>query len=253
MLGSCKTKKDSGDSDSKPSIAREYHENGAVKTETESVGGKANGLMKTFDISGNLKSVYTFKDGIRQGPAVSYFPTGELEMKMYYNIGHREGTTLWYYKSGKLFREVPYKTGKIEGIRKSYYEDGTLMSEAPYLGGYPGLGLKEYNKKGKLLTDETKIIIKQINQIERERRVIFELRLSENHPQIAFFQGDLTDGKFLNDQLWPLPYENGVAKYIVSIPSTGVLKDTYTFSVSYQSGLNDIMVLSKKHYLSIVQ
>lgn len=248
MLASCKSKKDTG---SKPGIAREYYDDGTIKTETESVNGKANGLMKTYDRSGNLNSVYTFKDGIRHGPAVSYYPTGELEMKMYYVDGHREGTTLWYYKSGKLFREVPYKAGKIEGIRKSYYEDGKMMSEAYYSGGYPGLGLKEYNKSGKLMSDGTKILIKQINKLGREGRIIFELRLSENHPGVSFYQGDLTNDQFLNDQLWPLPYENGVAKYIVSIPSSGILNETYTFTASYQSRLNDIMVISQKHHLSI--
>jgi len=250
---SCKSKSDSKDSDSKVGIAREYYEDGALKSETESVDGKANGLMKTFDRSGNLKSVYTFKDGIRQGPAVSYYSTGELEMKMFYKDGLREGTTLWYYKTGKLFREIPYKKGKIEGIRKSYYQDGKLMAEAPYFDGYPGLGLKEYNKRGGLINNNTKIIIRKIDRAAQEKRIILELSLTETHPEISFFHGDLVDNKFLSQALWPLPYENGKAKYIVSVPSSGVLKENFTFSASYQTRNSNIMVLSKKYYLSVGQ
>jgi hypothetical protein len=248
---SCKSRSKTGDTTAGKEIAREYYSDGTIKTETESKNGKANGLMKTFDRDGNISSVYTFVDGVREGPAVSYYPSGELETKMYYSKGFREGITLWYYKTGELFREIPYNAGKVNGIKKSYYKDGKLQAEAPHLNGYPGLGLKEYNSKGQLISDPTKIIVKQINQVAQNKRIILEISLSKAHPETSFYQGDLAENKYLCQELWPIANENGKAEYIISIPPSGILKATYTFSASYPTSNSSIMVLSRNYSVSV--
>jgi antitoxin component YwqK of YwqJK toxin-antitoxin module len=251
LIIACKSHNTSQNSEVNEGIAKEYYSNGTIKSETESRNGKANGLMKNYNSDGDLISVYTFKDGIRQGPAVSYYPGGELNLKMYYNNGLRDGITLWYYKTGELFREIPYKEGKVDGIKKSYYQDGKLMAEAPYLNDYPGVELKEYNNKGKLLVDNTRIIIKEINHLPAERRITLELRLSELHPGTSFYQGELTENKYLNRELWPLPFEDGKSTYVITVPSSGVLNETYSFSASYQTKSSNIRVVSRKYKISI--
>jgi hypothetical protein len=251
IMAACKSNSGGTEKEGKKEVARDYYPDGSIKSETESKGGKANGLMKSFSTDGNLVSVYTFVDGVRQGPAVSYYPGGELEMKMYYNKGQREGTSLWYYKTGELFREIPYREGKVDGIKKSYYKDGKLQAEAPHLKGYPGLGLKEYNIRGELMSDQTKILIKQFNEIKTNRRIILELSLSEPHPETSFYQGDLAEGKYLSEELWPVSVTGGKAEYIISIPATGVLHATYTFTATYPTSNSNFMVISRKYSVSV--
>ena len=247
---SCKSDKNAGSSDVKDGVAKEYYPDGMIKSETDSKDGKANGLMKNYDTKGILTTVYTFKDGIRQGPAVEYYTDGKLKLKMFYKDGKRDGVTLWYYKSGKLFRETPYKAGKVEGIKKSYYEDGKLMAEAPYLNDYPGTGLKEYNSKGVLIKDDTRIVIRETNRGASRETITLELSLSESHPGINFYHGEMTNGEYLSGTLWQLPVKDGKSRYSTPIPSKGYKMDPITFIASYETSNSNYRVIAKKYSYS---
>ncbi len=247
FMVSCKTEKNTVKDDDKTGIVKEYYSNGDIKSETESVNGKANGLMKNYGPDGNLVTVYTFRDGKKQGPAVEYYPDGKLKLKMFYKDGQREGTTIWYYKSGKIFREIPYKEGKIEGIKKSYYETGKIMAEAPYLNDFPGIDLKEYNSKGRLLKDETHIVIKATNRVVAGGSLFLELNLSESHPGTSFFHGELIQGKYMSDALWPLPVKDGKARYTIPLPSSGAKMEAIIFIASYQTNNSNYKVIARKY------
>ena len=236
---SCNTKKDSGTTG--VDVAKEYYSDGTLKTETESVNAKANGLSKNYNKDGVLESVYTFKDGTRQGPALEYYPSGQLKQKMYYNDGKRDGITIWYYKSGKVFRETPYISGKTEGVVKSYYEDGKIMSEAPYLDGYPSADLKEYNKNGNLIKDDTRIVVKEMNSKPIQGKIMLELSLSESHPGTVFYSGSLTQGKYLNKDLSPIQTENGQARFAYFVASP----EPVHFSAIYQTDNSSYRVITR--------
>ena len=249
---SCKTDKKVKTDENKPVIFKEYHGNGKIKSETEGVNGKANGLMKIYNPDGNLETVYTYKDGKRQGPAVEYYPDGKLKMKMNYKDDKREGVAIWYYRSGKIFREIPYKGGKVEGIKKSYYENGMIMAEASYLNDYPGIELKEYNSKGILIKDDTHIVIKETNRAVAGSLLYLELSLSQSHPGITFFHGELKEGKYISESIWPLPYENGKSRYTFPLPSKGAKIEPILFIVSYQTDNSNYKVITKKYTPRIV-
>jgi hypothetical protein len=249
---SCKTEKKTKTDENKPVIVKEYHSNGKVKSETEGINGKANGLMKNYNLDGNLETVYTYKDGKRQGPAVEYYPDGKLKMKMNYKDDKREGLAIWYYKSGKIFREIPYKGGQVEGIKKSYYEDGKIMAEAPYLNDYPGIDLKEYNSKGVLIKDDTQIVIKETNRSVAGSLLYLELTLSQSHPGITFFHGELKEGKYISESLWPLPYENGKSRYTFPLPSKGAKIEPIIFIAIYQTDNSNFKVITKKYTPRVV-
>ena len=249
---SCKTDKKTQTDVNKPVIVKEYYSNGRIKSETESVNGKANGLMKNYNQDGNLETVYTFKDTKREGPAVEYYPDGKLKLKMFYKDGKREGMTLWYYKSGKLFREIPYKGGKIEGIKKSYYEDGKIMAEAPYYNDNPGIDLKEYTNKGVLIKDDTHIVIKEINRPVAGSSLFLELTLSKSHPGVTFYHGELLEGKYMSEALWPLPYQDGKSRYTMQLPSIGAKIEPIIFIASYQTDNSNYRVITRKYTPRII-
>jgi hypothetical protein len=249
LAASCKSKTNIPLSEVKVGVAKEYYSDGTLKSETDSKDGKANGLSKNYNKDGVLESVYTFKDAVRQGPGVSYYPTGEVKLKMFYTNGKREGKTLWYYKTGELFRETSYKNGKIEGIVKSYYPNGKIMAEAQYLHEFPGTGLKEYDEKGVLIRDETQIVIKELNTKPINGMIVLELYLNPSRPGTTFFTGNLTDGKYLNETLSPLPFEIGKSRYNLVVPGDNSQPEPLKFVASFQTDKSNYRIITKTYRL----
>jgi hypothetical protein len=235
----------------KEKLAYEYFPDGKIMTESQTKNGKAHGLLKNYTRGGTLESVYTYNMGLREGPAVMYYPNGQLKAKMMYRDNKREGEARMYYRSGELFRIIPYRDGKIHGIRKSFYKSGQLSSEAPYSRGYPGLGLKEYDRDGNLIKDYPQIRIREINQLAMANRYILRLSLSPSQPGTQFYVGDLEEGKYLHLGLWPVSDKNGTFDYSLTISRGGFLMQTETITAVYETSLSNKAVVSRKINLAL--
>ena len=236
----------------KEDLAYEYYKSGQVKKMSQVIRDSIpHGLMKTYTPGGYLQSVYTYVEGKREGPAVTYYNNGQLKSKMLYKNNKREGLLKMYYKTGELYRETPYKSGKVDGIRKTYYKDGTLMAEAPYKNSYPGLGLKEYKSDGKPDKDNVKIIVNSIDRLAMENLYLLKLSLSSKKPGTKFFVGELADGKYLHQYLWPLEPENGVATYRINLPKGTFEMSTLVISASYQTSKSNYALISTNYNLAI--
>jgi len=250
MISSC----DSSSVDEKKAkdkLAYDYYKDGRIKTETEIKDGKAHGLMKHYSPQGTLKSVYTYNSGKKAGPAVIYYPNGVLREKRNYEQGYRHGLSKMYYRSGELYRESPYHMGKLEGIRKSYYKDGTLMATAPYKHGFPGLELKEYNSSGELLENKPRIAINPVDRLAFENKYILELRLIPAQAGTIFYIGDLKDGKYIHQELFPIEPENGNAEFIMRLDKGEFRMETLTISAQYKTDKSNYGVVSRKYNLAI--
>lgn len=232
-------------------IAREYYADGVIKKETEVKDTLAHGLMKQYDRDGGLMSVYTFNMGKLHGPAVSYYPNKNIEQKMYYTNGKRTGTTLWYYDTGELFRSIPYVDGKIEGIKISYYKNGKVMSEAPFHENLPGLGLKEYNDDGKLINDDTKIVIEEENRLFADNTYNLIISLSKPKNGVKFFEGELVSGKYIGENQTAINSNDGVAIYPFKVHKGGFRMETIIFSASYKTSKSNYRVISRSYNLAI--
>ncbi len=239
------------DTGKKEKLAYEYYPDGKIKTESQTLQGKAHGLLKNFTPGGTLESVYSYEMGLREGPAVMYYPNGQLKAKMIYRDNKREGEARMYYRSGELFRIIPYREGKIHGIRKSYYKDGQLSSEAPYHMGYPGLGLKEYTKDGELIWHEAVLKIEHIDQLALDNRYILRLSLSPSRPSTSYYVGALERDTFLHLGLWPVSEKNGHADYSFTIGKGGYLMETETITAVYNTELSNKRVVSRKVNLAL--
>lgn len=235
----------------KSTPACEYYADGKVKSVTESKNGKAHGLMKNYTAGGTLESVYSFSEGKREGPAVIYYNNGKPREKMLYREGLKTGTARMYYRSGELYRESVYEKGKLDGLRKSFYKDGTLMAEAPYKEGHPGLGLKEYNSDGELLKDFPLIKIEEINHLALKDRFTLKLRLEPPQPGTIFYIGDLKDGRYLHEQLWPIKPLDGVASYAITVAKGGFRMEVLTISARYKTDKSNYGVVLKKYNLAL--
>lgn len=89
-------------------------------------------VKQAFDADNNLKWEYTYKNGVRNGPSITYFENGQIAGEINFVDGKMEGLFKAYYESGKLKMEAIYKNGLLEGEVKVYFETGQLESLKRY-------------------------------------------------------------------------------------------------------------------------
>lgn len=105
--------------------------------------------------------------------------------------------------------------------------------------------VKEYNSKGVLLKDDTRIVIRETNR--GAENITLELSLSENQPGINFYHGELTNGEYLSAALWQLPVNDGKSRYSTPIPSKGYKMEPITFIALYETTNSNYRVITRKY------
>ena len=83
----------------------------------------------TGEVEGEWKG--SIKNGLKEGPWVTYYDNGQLRYKGDYKNGYQEG--MWVYYSllnGQLIRQGNYKNGKKEGRWESYDFNGKSDEDA---------------------------------------------------------------------------------------------------------------------------
>jgi hypothetical protein len=101
--------------------AREYYEDGQLKSEKFYENGKEEGPFKNYSESGELESEGTYKDGKLDGPYKSYFEGGLLKSEITYKDGETEGSQ--YYDEDGQFVDPP-KPPEGPGVNDSQEEQG---------------------------------------------------------------------------------------------------------------------------------
>lgn len=183
------------------------------------------GLRVSRYPNGKLRSTVNYKNNIKHGEAKNYYKNGKVKMAMTYRKGKKQGKSFFYYENGDLYRESNYVNGKLDGIRK-IYRNGKISAEIPYKNGYPGIGLKEYLTNGKLKTNYPKIIIKPIDARQTSNEYHLDIYFSEKNPKDDFYYGELTDGKFINEDLHSFGATNGWARFTIPIePGFSITKN----------------------------
>ena len=185
------------------------------------------GLKKYYREDGRLKSeVHYNEEGMKHGLARNYYvTTGKLQFEIEYNQGAKHGWTRTYYEDGEsLYKETQYVDGLKNGKENLYYENGQLQASMEYKEGQLGMGLKEYKEDGqeKGKTDP-KIRVKEKNTLAMNNQYLLEFTLDPKTKRVEFFQGELTEGKYWNDYMDPIPTSNGVGRLEIYLP-----KGSYT-------------------------
>jgi antitoxin component YwqK of YwqJK toxin-antitoxin module len=233
-------------------VIKEYYPDGRLKSEIQAKGKLRQGTTKDYRKDGTLESLITFDNNRKHGLAVSFYPDGKtIKTKMNYVNGYKQGVATWYYPDGKVYRETPYVNGRINGIRKTYYDSGVLQSETPYQNGQPGMGLKEYNQDGNLKSYQAKILIREIDRISLDKTFTLIISLSNQSRSVKFYEGKLTDGAFWNDQLAPIPTENGVGRLQFHISKGTFKMETLNIVAKDRSSLDHDHILQKEYNLAV--
>ena len=113
-----------------------------------------------------------YKEGKREGKALTFFKDGRLKEVSHYNEG-KLLITKQYYKDGSLRMEInyedarPYDNDKEVGIGKVYFKNGVLKYEWNMTNGLKRGFKKAYNEQGRVVSatffDEFGIIVDQKN------------------------------------------------------------------------------------------
>lgn len=218
--------------------------------ESGSSSSKKNGLIKKTESDGTVSEIH-YKNGKKHGLATTYYKNGNVSAEIQYSEGHKEGEAKWYYKEKDrlLYQVTNFSQSKKDGLRTRYYRNGKTMADIPYMNGELGIGTEEYNKKGEKITDHetAKIDIKTKNQLNQTGEYILELSLPRGYTKVNWYHGDLTDGKYMNEELVKIKNEKGVGTFRLKVPkNTGMTRD-FNIVAHAQTALgNDILFQQKK-------
>lgn len=187
----------------------EFYPDGTIKSEISVKNGMRNGLTKYYDEKGRLLSTAEYVNDKRQGWVINYNTKNKkITIKAFYKNDLQNGQVIQYYQEGMLFRESNYVNGRVDGIIKTYWPDGKIKAENTFKMGMPAIGLKEYDKAGKLITDVPKIVI---NRIPNEENA-YMINLSDKSDDVEFYLDELEDGKYFNPKSRRLRVDNGIAR-----------------------------------------
>lgn len=118
-------------------VAKEFDENGQIKTEAHYRNNKLNGEVLRYGDDGKLISKENFANGLLQGQAHYYMHIQDdtLEAVCTYKNALLEGERKTLYPSGSICVQETYKNGKLTGTRKVYYFNNVLETEENFTDG----------------------------------------------------------------------------------------------------------------------
>lgn len=142
---------------------RFYDDSGSLKMEIDYRIGKKDGLRKTYREEESI--VETFKNDVKNGPTIYYYPGGRIKSEVNFVNGLEEGLSKEYAEDGRIITLTTYRSGYItqreringyiegdkkHGIWKTFYPNGQLQSEGYYKRGVEHGYFKEYDASGNL-------------------------------------------------------------------------------------------------------
>jgi antitoxin component YwqK of YwqJK toxin-antitoxin module len=156
---------------------RTYHAEDTLKVKeiVLLINGKANGIVKRYDLEGRLVVIgtlkndqrhgifydldpesgdtlrqMTFQNNQREGEALSFYPDGTIRQRSNFVANQLEGEVLSYFEDGTLSDKTPFKANKPEGISLRFYPNGSIASKIGYLAGqFHGIR-EDYDESGTL-------------------------------------------------------------------------------------------------------
>lgn len=108
------------------------------------------GIMKKYDLLGNLSTVLDYKKGGAIVYARLYYSDGKLNGEGKYINQSKDSLWKYYDVNEVLVREEVYKNGVKNGVERNYYSNGKLSHEINWSKGLEHGSWKEYYESGAL-------------------------------------------------------------------------------------------------------
>ena len=229
----------------------EYYKNGKLKSVCQVKDKKRDGICKYYNEDGSLKGRTEFKLNKFHGKSISYYKNGKVKAEAYYLNHQKDGTWKYFYSNGKTRIIENYRYDELNGLKQKFYENGKLMMENEYLNGKPSIELKEYDEKGNLIDNKTEIEIEVIDNIALTNEYILKLSLSSKSQRVKYYQGKLTEGKFLPPLYNEIPSKYGVGTYKIYIYRGTTMMEKINLIAKKKTKLGHTQIITKTYNLAV--
>lgn len=92
-------------------------------------------LYDWFESTGQIKEMYTYQDGLKNGPFFEYNIHGVKMVSGQYVNGEKTGEWTFVYYTGDLDRKMNYDNGKLDGDYIKYYDNGKINVKGHFENG----------------------------------------------------------------------------------------------------------------------
>ena len=111
-------------------------------------GKRGEGPSKGWYPNGNMKQVWNWKNGYKDGLQTYWFPNGQKKIEGNFKDGKKVGKWTWWYEDGTKEMEKCHKNGDPDGVWRWWSESGDLMKSGAYVNGVKQGMWKYYYDKG---------------------------------------------------------------------------------------------------------
>ncbi|MBL7932099.1 MAG: hypothetical protein JNL60_09355 [Bacteroidia bacterium] len=130
---------------------KNYYKNGKVKIEGNRRNFLLDSLWKFYDEKGRITKSINYKEGKKNGITSSYDTTGALLLTESFVADIKEGWTKTYHKNGRVKTIVKYEKGKQQGLAYEFSQDSVITSISTYstgiLQGYEKINQRDENNR----------------------------------------------------------------------------------------------------------
>lgn len=192
------------------------------------------GVVTQTNDKSQVKNEITLKDGVKEGEAKSYYPSGELWKKVFYKNGALQGLAEVYDRKGNIKRAVNYKDGQKHGFYTEYFKSGKEKLQIEYFEDRPLPGLLRRDYTGQDIP-EPSISIKQKGKVNTNPDVYeIEFIVDEKLKDVRFYglkldqKWETLSGPELNDHRLPSFEGKAVLRFQID-PGYFLTNEHYVF------------------------
>ncbi|MBL7912507.1 MAG: hypothetical protein JNJ41_15710 [Bacteroidia bacterium] len=114
---------------------KNYHKNGKLKIEGNRKNFQLDSVWKFYDEKGRITKSINYKVGKKNGVSANYDTLQKVVNSETYVNDIKQGFLRTFYRSGKTKSIMPYDKGKPDGTAYEYSEDSLITSVSVYKGG----------------------------------------------------------------------------------------------------------------------
>lgn len=172
----------------------DFYSTSGVKTETSefSANGVRDGKAVYYYPSGNISGYKEYSNGKMNGPYVSYYQNGQISDSSNYQDDTLNGYSISYNENGKIKAEGWWVDGLRQGLHIEYNYLGVAITEYYYLNdkldgymvSYSPNGRKEYEQ---LFVEGWP---KQITQFDTTNNIVFENKFEKGSGAMTFLHNN---------------------------------------------------------------
>lgn len=135
---------------------KSYHENGQPMADGKYINQLRDSIWNFYsDLDGKLLAKDSYRKGKLDGKSILYYAeSGKPVEIIEYKNGVKEGLYLKYFPEGEIMIEGSYKNDQLHGDYVVYYIDGSVEIKGRYENGIKWGNWDYYNEDGEELTED---------------------------------------------------------------------------------------------------